>query len=141
MSDAVTGIGTKFKRSNMAETPVYTAIAEVADLQGPNKSRDTHDVTNFDSEGGYKEFIGGLRDGGEVSIDLNFTKAGYEIINEDFEDDLPVDYQIVLPDTEKTTLSFTALCTKLDLKAPKTDKISCSATFKVSGKATITSGV
>lgn len=138
MSDAVSGIGATFKRSDMATSPTFTAIAEVADINGPNKSRDTTDVTHLGSTEGYKEFIGALRDSGEVSLELNFTYAGYDLINDDFEDDDPRDYQIVLPDTGATTLQFSALCTKLDLKIPKGDKISCNASFKISGKVTLT---
>jgi predicted secreted protein len=136
-SKAVSGIGAKFKRSDMASNPQFTAIAEVADINGPNKSRDTTDVTSLDSEGGYKEFIGGLRDGGEVQLDMNFTADGYDVLNDDFESDDPRDYQIVLPDTDGTTLDFSALCTRLDLKTPKGDKISASATFKISGPVSL----
>ena len=138
MSDAVSGIGATFKRSDMATAPAFTAIAEVGDINGPNKSRDTIDVTHLGSTSGYKEFIGGLRDGGEVTIDMNFTYAGYDLINDDFEDDNPRDYQIVLSDSTATTLQFSALCTKLDLKTPKGDKISASASFKISGVVTLT---
>lgn len=136
-SSAFSGVGTQFKRSNMASSPSYTAIAEVNNIDGPNMSRDTIDVTNLDSTGGYREFIGGFRDGGEVNLEMNFTLAGYDQMKDDFESDALVDYQIVLPDTGATTLQFSAFVTSLGVSVPTDDKVTASVTFKISGAMTL----
>ena len=139
MSGAIAGVGTQFKRSNMTATPTFTAIAEINDITGPNMSRDTIDTTSLDTTGGYRTFIGGFRDGGEVQLEMNFTLAGYDDLKLDFEDSDLRDYQIVLPDTGATTFGFTGLITSLGVKIPNNDKITASVSIKISGGVTLTS--
>jgi len=129
-STAVSGIGAAFNRYSGS---AWVALAEVSNISGPSKSRETIDVTSFDSTGGYREFIGSLRDGGEVSLNMNFTAAAYEIMNDDFEDDDLQQYQIVLPDSAATTFEFSGLVTGLPLEVPLDDKITANVTIKVSG--------
>lgn len=136
---ATAAVGAQFKRSNMAGTPTFTAIAEINDINGPNLSRDTLETTSLDTTGGYRTFIGGFRDGGEIQLEMNFTLDGYDDLKLDFEDDDPRDYQIVLPDTGATTLGFSALVTALGMKLSTTDKITASVTLKISGEVTLTS--
>lgn len=131
MSNAVSGIGTIFSRYDGSQ---WVPIAEITSITGPNKSRNTIDVTSFDSVDGYKEFIGGLRDGGEFNFTMNFTEAGYILINDDFEDDTLQKYRVTLPNTEGTVLEFDGLVTALPLDVPLDDKISCSVTIKISGQ-------
>jgi predicted secreted protein len=138
MSDAISGVGAVFNRSNMATVPSYAAIAEINDINGPNLSRDTIDTTSLDTTGGYRTFIGGFRNGGEVTLEMNFTYAGYDYLKDDFEDADARDYQIVLPDAGNTTLAFSALVTALGLKIPTSDKITASVTLKISGEVTLT---
>lgn len=139
MSDAISGVGTVFKRSDMTSAPTFTAIAEINSIDGPNKSRDTIDVTSLDSTGGYREFIASFRDGGEVTLEMNFTRDGYVDMNADFETDTLVDYQIVLPDTSNTTLDFSGLVTSLGLGVPLDDKVTAPVTIKVSGQVILSS--
>lgn len=134
MSEAIAGVGTSFKRSDMATSPTFTAIAEVNSINGPSMSREFYDVTSLDSTGGYREFIGGFRDGGEITLNMNFTAAGYEDMKDDFESDTAVDYQIVLPDAGNTTLQFSGFVTALPLSIPTSDKVTCDVTIKISGQ-------
>ena len=137
-SNAFAGVGAQFKRSNMAGTPVFTAVAEVNSISLPNMSRGTYDVTSLNSTGGYKEFIAGFRDSGEVKIELNFTMSEYNKLTVDFETSTKIDYQIVLPDTSATMLGFSALCTSVGGAVPADGKVTASATFKISGEVTLT---
>ena len=50
----------------------YTSIEEVFTISGVGQKNDLLDVTSFDSPAGTKEFIGGLADGQEVSIECNY---------------------------------------------------------------------
>lgn len=138
-SKAFSGIGTAFKRSDMSSSPNFTAIAEVNSIGGPDMSRDPIDVTSLDSVGGYKEFIAGLRDGGEVVLEMNFTRDGYIDMKTDFETQSLVDYQIILPDTNETQFDFSGLVTALGMAVPAEDKVTASVTIKISGQTTITS--
>lgn len=139
MSDAISGVGTQFKRADSdSSDPTFTAIAEVNSITGPNLSRGTIDVTSLDSTGGYREFIGGFRDGGEVSLEMNFTLDGYDKMKDDFESSVLRDYQIILPDTGATTFEFSGLVTAIGMGIPLDNKVTSSVTIKVSGQITIT---
>lgn len=138
MSDAIAGVGTSFKRESDSSSGVFNAIAEVNSITGPGMTRDFIDVTNLDSTGGYREFIGGFRDGGNVTLNMNFTIDGYNQMKDDFEDDDSHNYQIVLPDTEATTLEFAAFVTDLPLSVTPDDKVTIDVTFKVTGQVTLT---
>jgi predicted secreted protein len=138
-SNAFSGVGTSFKRSDMASSASFTAIAEVNSITGPNKTRETIDVTSLDSEGGYREFIASFRDAGTVELEMNFTRAGYEDLNTDFETETLVDYQIVLPDTGNTTLDFSGLVVDLGMAVPLDNKVTATVTIKISGQVTLTS--
>lgn len=141
-SKAVSGVGTIFRRWNPLLAPAnkWQSISEITSISGPGKSRETIDVTSLDSVGGYKEFIASFRDAGTVTLKMNFTRATYELMNDDFEDDVLKNYEIVLPDVEKTTLEFEGLVTELPLDIPMGDKITADVTIKVSGKVIINSG-
>ena len=138
-SNAFSGVGTVFKRGDGASNEVFTAIAEINSIDGPNKSRGTIDVTSLDSTGGYREFIASFRDAGEVTLDMNFTRDGYVDINTDFEGSALVNYQIILPDTNNTQLDFAGLVTNLGMAVPLDDKVTQKVTIKVSGQVTLTS--
>ena len=139
MSDAISGVGTAFNRGDGTSSESFDAIAEINTITGPNKSRGTIDVTSLDSTGGYKEFIAGFRDAGEVTLNMNFTLAGYADMDADFEIDTLTNYQIVLPDTGNTTFEFAALVTALGLAIPMDDKVTADVTLKISGTVTLTS--
>jgi len=134
MSNAVSGVGTTFKRSNMLSSPTFAAIAEISSIKGPDKKRNVIDVTSLDSTGGYREFIAAFRDGGQVVMDMNFTRAGYDDMNDDFEIETLVDYQIVFPESIGT-FEFSGLVTDIGNSIPLDDKITMSVTIKVSGQS------
>ena len=132
-SNAISGVGTKFNRWDGSSSPgIWTPIAEVNNITGPTKARETIDVTSLDSEGGYREFIASIRDGGTVSFSMNFTPDGYELMNNDFEDDDLQSYQIELPDG--TELEFEGFVMELPLNIVVDDKITCDISIKISGK-------
>jgi predicted secreted protein len=139
MSDAFAGVGTVFKRGNGASTEVFAAIAEVNSIDGPNMSRETIDVTSLDSTGGYREFIGSFRDGGEVSLEMNFTRDGYLDMKTDFESSSLVNYQIVLADSGATTFEFAGFVTALGSSVTTDDKVTSPCTIKVSGSVSVSS--
>jgi predicted secreted protein len=136
-SNAIAGVGTVFQRWTGL---VWENIAEINSIAGPDKSRDTIDVTTLDSVDGYREFIGGFRDGGTVSLPMNFTRDTYDKMNEDFEDNDRKNYQIVLPDGDVTSFEFEGLVTELGLAIPADDKITADVSIKISGKVIINSG-
>lgn len=139
MSNAVSGIGASFRRWDTS-SGTWTKIAEVLNIGGPTMSRDTIETTSLDNTDGYKTFIGALRDGGDVSFGMIFSLATFEAMKDDFEDDDPKNYEIVLPDADNTSLEFEGLVTELPLDVPVDDKITCDVSIKISGKVELDSG-
>lgn len=137
MSNAIAGVGTLFRRWSGS---AWANIAEVNSIQGPNKSRETIDVTSLDSTGGYREFIASFRDGGTVQLTMNFTRSTYDTMNDDFESDTAQSYEIVLPDDENTSLEFVGLVTEVPLFITTDDKVTANVTIKVTGQPVINSG-
>ncbi|MFD6874534.1 MULTISPECIES: phage tail tube protein [unclassified Streptomyces] len=132
--------GTQLQRGDGA-TPSenFTPIANVTDITPPEIERETIDVTAHDSPDAWREFIGGLKDGGEVSIDVNYDPREHDLLLADFADSQPRNYKIVWPGT-LGEWAFGALLTGFAPEAPHDDKLAASLTFKVSGKPTITTG-
>lgn len=138
MTEAFAGIGAEFHRWNGSH---WDTIAEITSIKGPGKKRDTIEVTSLDAIDGYKEIIGGLRDGGSVSLSMNFRRAMFDLFNADFESDVLQNYEIVLPDATITTFEFTGLVTELPLNISVKDAVSADVTIQISGKVVVNSGV
>lgn len=136
MSDGMSGQGVQFERwdSSLA-TPAFVALANVYNISGPGMTRETIEITTYDSQG-YREKIGGLRDGGTVTFTMNFTKAGYQLMKGDFDSDDPVEYRIAIPDTSSTKFTFDALVTELPLTIPEGDRITVEVSLEISGSVT-----
>jgi len=132
------GIGTEFRRFNTV-THVWEKMGRITKIGGPDKKRETQDTTALDTEGGYRTFIGGLRDGGSIKLSMLFTRDTYELMNEDFESDVLQNYEIVLPDDDRTSFEFAGLVTELPLSVDE-KIISADTTIKISGVVSINSG-
>ncbi|MFE2017597.1 phage tail tube protein [Streptomyces sp. NPDC059499] len=133
--------GTQFLRDT-AVPGVFEAIANVSDISGPNRSREAIEVTTHDSPNNYREFIKGLKDGGEVELTLNYDPASatHASLDADFEEDDLRDYQVImLPGTvDEHTWEFSALITDLGDEYPTDAQMERTATFKISGKPVLT---
>jgi predicted secreted protein len=130
-SNAQSGVGVQLKRG--AGSPLsYTAIAEILTITN-TKTRKVIDVTNLDSDGGYEEFIAGFRNGGTFRCTANFTYTGYEDLNDDYESEDLVSYQVVVPDPQDTTFEFDGLVTSLGFAVDKDTAIKSDFEITVSG--------
>lgn len=129
---AVSGFGSVLKKG-------ATAIAEIKSISGPSLSRNTIDATNMDSANGWKEFIGGLKDAGEVSIECNFlpTNATQKAAYTDLGDGSVDAYSIVWSDSGGTTWTFNAICVGFDPKAELDGALSATMKFKLTGAPTL----
>ena len=115
-------------------------MGEINSITGPSKSRETIEVTRLEDVDGYRQYIGGLREPGTVSLNMNFTRANYDLLNTDYESDDVQAYSIELPDTDGTTFHFNGLLTELPLDIPIGDKITADITIQISGKVYINDG-
>ncbi len=137
----INAFGTQFRRAtNLSPGNVFETIANVTSIGGPERTRETIDVTSHDSPDGWMEFIGGLKDGGEITLDINYDPAeATHDIDDDFDDGVARNYQIViLPDTEdEYTWTIKGIMTTLGDEFPYDDKMARSMTIKVTGKPTL----
>lgn len=64
------GFGATFQLHNGT---ALTTVAEILGVTPPNATVETIDVTTHASAGGFREFIAGLADGGEMAIRVNWV--------------------------------------------------------------------
>jgi len=139
MSDAIAAVGTQLKRGDGASAEAFTALAEVKNITGPGMTRELIDVTNLDSTGGYREFIAGFRDGGQLTFDMNFTLDAYDDLFADYGSDDSRNYQLVMPDTGNTTFEFAAFVMDLPPNMPTGEAVTVAVTMKITGEVTLSS--
>lgn len=129
------GLGTTLE---IGTTPVK--VGGLTEIGGLSLSADTIDVTTLDSDGGYREFIGGFKDAGEVSLGGffdNTTGKGQSEIYAAFESGEVTDFAIKFPEKLNAKWTFKGVVTGFETGATLEDPVSFSATIKVSGKPTL----
>lgn len=115
----------------------YVAIAEITNMTPPNQQVDQVDVSNMDSANRTREFIAGLTDPGEMTVEMNFvpnstTDALIRARR------LAGDYQnakIVFPNGAQWV--FAAFVSGYEISTPIDDKMTATLTLKVAGAITV----
>jgi predicted secreted protein len=141
-SSAIWAYGSLFQTGDGAASEGFSTVAEITELTPPAMSRDDIEVSNNDSSDGYKEFIPGWRDGGEVSCKANWlaTNSTQDFttgLGEQFNDNVKHNYKIVLP-SSLITISFTGFLTAFEPDLPLAEQAQLSFTVKITGKPTVT---
>jgi predicted secreted protein len=135
MSNAVAAYGTLIKRGDGGAPEVFTTIAEVKSISGPNMSSDVIDVTTHSSasSGPWREKIASLIDPGELSFDINLIPADTAHINlrNDFVNRTKRNFKIVFPDVGATTWTIEGIITSYEVEAPTDDVLSASITITI----------
>ena len=123
-------LGTKLKIDG-------TAVAKLTSISGIELSAETMDITTLDSTEGYREFMAGFIDGGEVTAEGLLSETGTaesELINKVGGD--AQECTIEFPSGAKW--EFDAIITAFSTDVSLEDPLSFSITLKVSGKPTFT---
>lgn len=133
-------MGTHLAIESTTTVGTFIPVALVGPLSGPSLSRDTIDVTNHDNQSGYKQFIGSLKDGGEIALTLYWNPDASGQYEPDglyaaFEDGLTHNFQIVLP-SKSYAWTFAGVISKMNFKYDPNSAQSADCTIKVSGKPT-----
>ena len=139
---AINAFGTLLKIGDGGGSEVFTTIAEVTNISGPSLSLEMLEVTNHSSTAGWKERIGGLLDGGEVSFDLNFiptnsTHSYSAGLVHDMVGRTRRNFKIVFPDGGSTTWTFAAFVNKFAPNAPVNGQLSVSVGLMITGQPTL----
>lgn len=130
----VRALGTTFK---IAES----AVGSLTSIGGLELSADTIETTSLDSKGGFREFIQGLKDGGDVSLEGGLDKAvtaNQNAIYQAFVSGEAAKCAIEFPDGSKW--AFDGIVTGFSTSADLEDVVVFSATLKVTGAPTFTMG-
>ena len=126
-------IGTKIKVDT-------TVVGSLTSIGGIEASAETVDVTALDNADGYKEFLGGFKDGGEVPLEgyLDGENEGQTKMLEAFEDQQVHQFVIDFPEAIGKSWTFKGVVTKYHAGgASLNDPLKFSSSIKVSGKPTL----
>lgn len=137
------GFGTTLSKGDGASPEVFTAVAQVIDISGPGMKADTIDITNHSSASGYREFIQGLKDAGEIKMTIQYDPAAATHKNSAggvlyaFEQGSKGNWKLAFPSSPAANWTFPAVVTGFDLKTPLNDQMTADVTFKIAGKPTL----
>ena len=130
-TEALIGLGTIVEVNTTGTT--WFKIGEVTSITPPNESVDEIDVTHMESPGRTREFIQGLIDAGEMSIDINWVPGGdtdeYILAWRTAGTTRPV--RITYPTGARDT--FPAFVRGYTPSAAAADKLSATVTLRVAG--------
>lgn len=145
-SDAHTGFGALLLKGDGASPENFVAVMGVKSMTGPSISRATHDTTDMQSPSGWREFIGGLNDGGEVTFEANLLPRNDTQNQEDGGFMAEFDksscnsrgnWRISFPLCEgepEGYLQFGGIVTGQSMQFPLDDLMTFNGTIKVSGR-------
>jgi hypothetical protein len=97
------GWGGKIERSITGAANSFTRIPEAKGLGVPQVQTEYQEVTSLDSVGGFREYIKGLKDAGEITVNAGYTPLGYEQQLADQAAVNPVYYRVTMPLTPGQT--------------------------------------
>lgn len=140
-SGAKHSYGSQLKIGDGAGPEVFTAIAEVQKISASGIKLDALETTNLASPDGYREFVGGLLDGGEISLSLKFLPdlAGHAALVTDQNAKTLRNFEWHIPTTTAKKFSFAALITSISIDTDVEKVIEAEVTLKISGKPTLAS--
>jgi predicted secreted protein len=117
-----------------------TKVARLLNISPPEVTRDDMDVTDHDSPDGYKEYIPGLKDGGEVSIEGHLipTDDTQKGLLAALDIDEPEEWTIRFPTVPVLRIRFNGYVKSYKVgDAPVDGTLIFNATIKVTGKSEI----
>jgi len=137
-SNALPTQGITVKVGDGEVSEVFTTIAEVTGFDGPTTAVNEIEVTTLSSTA--KEFIAGLADNGELSMNVNAVPndAQHRQLREDIIAGTKRNYQIDFNDktgaeVTSTTYTFEAFVKDFPLGATADDKLTGTVTLRISG--------
>lgn len=130
------GFGTTLSKKTTGTT--YIVLAEVTELTSPEMARDAVEFTHMRSPEGWREFKPGLKDAGEFGIVYNLIPGAADdaVVADHIEADAVDAWRITFPNG--ATLDAKAFATAHGRATPIDDRMTGSATFKISGKPVLT---
>lgn len=140
VEQVVPGLGTVLKIGDGGSpTEVFTAIAQVTEIAGPNGEVVTAETTNLASTA--KTFRGVIFDGGEVTFTIQYDPRGasHTILDGFYAAVPPAQHNFQLIFQSLSKAAFAAIITKLNPTGMTVDgNLEAECSLKVTGPVTIT---
>jgi len=114
-----------------------TTVSELTNISFPGFSADSIDVTTHNSTDKFREFIKGLTDAGEITIEGNMDYTDYEVLYVGATTTSLYSATIAVPTSpSESQWLANVFVSGLDGNAPHDEKLDFSATLKITGKPT-----
>lgn len=133
MSDAMMGIGIVYEIDDGTNGTTFDPVGEVYEVTPPNQQTEEVEVTHYGSEGGYREFIAGLKDGGEITMNINWIPGNdTDVLLRTLHASGAVrNHRITFPNT--AMLTFPGWIKGFERSSPLDDRLTAAITIRVSG--------
>lgn len=138
MSEAQLAYGSTIERSSDGGT-TWVSIPEAKIAPVPKSETDYVEVTSLDSTGGYREYIPGLKDAGEIEVTANYTRAGYQQQSADEASGVAIMYRTTFENADKFEFSgFPSVSVE---SSDVGEARMMTINIRISGSVTFTAGV
>ena len=139
-SQGASAVGVQFQRGDGTSSETFTTLNELKSINGPPTTRTMVDLTNLNSDNGYKEKAPDFKDGGQISCTFNFTEVVYGALSVDFASSSSVNYKILLPAALGSgNFTFAAYVTSLSMTFQMGSAVEINVTFDITGAVTFAS--
>lgn len=148
MATAWAAMNTFLSMQDVSVSPiVYVRVAKCDDIGGPKLKRDTIDVTTHDNTDDYKEYIGSLKDGQDVTVgliwdptDVSHNEAAFSSVGLAFEDGIIRTWKIVYPTSPSMKWTFQGIVVGFEPSSKVKDALRMNLMIKVTGKPILSQG-
>ncbi len=135
--------GTSLRYEDPGSPGTFVAVAQVQGISGPTLSAEEIDVTTHDTTGEYREFLGGFKDGGEITFTVVFDPeaGGHPTLLGFFDTRELLTWRIVFPtdtvDANKANMEFSGFVRDFQVDAQVGEALTAEVTIRVSGQVTL----
>ena len=142
MTDAQSSFGTLIKIGDGGTPEVFTTIAEVKDISGPEVIRLMETVTHHSSPGGFREQIPTTKEVGPLTFPVNWlpdnaTHSFASGLLQDLNDGTLRNFQVVWSNVGTTTWLLPCIVAGLGPDAPVTGVLGAEITLEVARQPTL----
>lgn len=136
------GIGSEFWLDNASNT--LTQLSEILAVALPNSQQDDVEATHMASPNRRREFVAGLIDDGEGSIEMNYVPGSATdlLVRAAITDGITRSYKVVLPVADGTTWEVTGDCIVkgYERNVPIDDRMTATLTVRFTGSSAEAAG-
>ncbi|WP_294189076.1 phage tail tube protein [uncultured Sphingomonas sp.] len=136
MSDAMIGYGTRALMQATVSAAALTKLAEVTNVTMPNEQVAEVEVTHYESPGRSREFIPGMSDAGEITVEMNWVPGSEAdaLIAAAKADGKVRTFRIVTPPDDNAQMyTFPGFVRGFERGLPMDDRMTATVTIRVAG--------